>query len=64
MQAGGNGSDGLDGGPGAIADAELIERIGFELRASYRALMEEPVPEHLLALIRRLGDDEGKDDSA
>ena len=45
----------------SLADAELLEKIGVELRASYRAWMEEPIPERLAVLIRLI---EGEDDTA
>ena len=45
----------------SLADAELFERIGSELRAGYQALMEEPLPERLAALLRHI---EGEQESA
>jgi Anti-sigma factor NepR len=38
----------------SFADAELFDRIGSELRASYQALMEEPVPERLAVLLGQI----------
>lgn len=55
MLPGGDWSAGFNGASAtSIADAELFERIGSELRASYQALMEEPVPERLAALLRQI----------
>ena len=58
MARSGEGGEGFDDGSGPMADPELLETIGSHLRASYRALMDEPVREHLLALIRRMGGEE------
>jgi anti-sigma factor NepR-like protein len=38
----------------SIADAELFDRIRSELRASYQALMDEPVPERLAVLLGQI----------
>ena len=55
MPPGSDWSAGFNGASAtSIADAELFDRIGSELRASYQALMEEPVPERLAVLLGQI----------
>ena len=55
MPLGSDWSVGFNGGSAtSLADAELFDRIGSELRASYQALMEEPVPERLAVLLGKI----------
>ena len=62
MLPGGDWSAGFNGASAtSLADAEFFERIGSELRAGYQALMEEPLPERLAALLRHI---EGEQESA
>lgn len=40
----------------ALSDAKLLERIGRELRHVYEDTVEEPVPNHLAAILDRLNE--------
>jgi hypothetical protein len=44
----------------ALSDVELLAEIGRELRSVYNDLFREPVPEHLVRIIERLEQREGK----
>jgi hypothetical protein len=43
---------------------EVQERLGFGLRSMYRSVLEEPLPDDMLALLDQLDDDaDNQDDS-
>jgi len=38
----------------ALTDAEMLGEIGRDLRAFYRNLLDQPLPDHLMILVRKL----------
>lgn len=42
-----------------LADTEVLARVGVGLRALYKDVLREPVPDHLAPLVNKLKEQEG-----
>jgi len=47
----------------AVDASETVDRVGDMLRRAYRDAAEEPIPPHMIELIRRIERNDGGDDS-
>lgn len=62
MRTGGEWSMALNqGGSNRMADAKMLRSIGRELQSVYGDVVEDPVPDHLADILRRLDQREGED---